>query len=161
MKAQIELLGDREIVMSRKFAAPPSLVFEAWTKPELMRQWYAPEGWTLEGCEVDLRPGGEFRFETVKPGGKHIVQKGFYREVVPCERLVHTEEWEDWQCGEIVVAITFAGTDTTLMTSRQTYPSREVRDQLVKFGMTDNVEVLYGKLDDVLLQLANSPGDVR
>jgi uncharacterized protein YndB with AHSA1/START domain len=81
----VTLPSDREILIVRAFAAPPDIVFEAWTKPEHLAQWWDPSRERLASCEIDLRPGGSFRF--IPRGGKPPFI-GTYREIVPPERLV-------------------------------------------------------------------------
>jgi len=84
--------SDREIVMTRVFDAPRHLVFEALSKPELVKQWLlGPPGWTMPVCEVDLRVGGAYRFLWRGPDGAEMGSRGVFREVVPPERLVATE----------------------------------------------------------------------
>src|SRR6185503_2480864 len=76
---------DREIVMTRVFDAPRRLVFEAFSKPGLLKRWFGPRGWTLPVCEVDLRVGGGFRFVLRGPDGKQMGMRGVYREIAPPE----------------------------------------------------------------------------
>lgn len=143
--------SDREVVITRTFAAPPRLVFDALTRPELIRRWSSPDGWTMEVCEVDLKPGGEFHFVSKKPSGKLVGQRGVYREVVPHSRLVNTEWWEDWNPGECLVTTELSGVgDTTILTATTLFPSQEVRDTILKSGLNDNVSQLYSKLAAVL-----------
>lgn len=146
--------SDREVVITRIFDAPRRLVFEALTKPELIRRWSSPEGWTMEVCEVDLKPGGEFHFVSKKPSGKLVGQRGVYREVVPHQRLVNTEWWEDWNPGECLVTTELTDvTGRTVLTSTTLFPSQEVRDTILKSGLNDNVSQLYGQLAAVLMTL--------
>jgi len=86
--------GEREIVMTRVFAAPRRLVFDAWTKPELLQRWYGARGWSLPVCEIDLRPGGTYRYVMQGPDGAQVTLRGAFREVDPPERLVSTEAFE-------------------------------------------------------------------
>src|SRR5882672_4842405 len=102
---QLTTPTERELVLTRVFDAPCHLVFDAFTKPELIRRWYGPIGWVLAICEIDLRVGGGFRYVSPREGKKDIVQRGVYREVVRAERLVYTESWEDWDPGEVVVTL--------------------------------------------------------
>src|SRR5215831_18353622 len=85
---------DREIVMTRVFDAPRHMVFEALTKPELLKRWFGPRGWTLPVCEIDLRVGGAWRFVLHGPDGRDIGMRGVYKEIVPPERLVHSESFD-------------------------------------------------------------------
>jgi uncharacterized protein YndB with AHSA1/START domain len=148
---EIDTPSDREVRMRRGFEAPPELVFDAHTMPSLLRRWYGPPGWELTVCEIDLQPGGAFRFVTTQSGGREVGQYGAFREVVRPSRLVHTERWEDWDPGEVIVTAEFAAAgEGTLLTVTTLFPSQEVRDQLIAHGMTDGAEAAYRKLDDVL-----------
>src|SRR5678816_1374350 len=103
--------AELEIVMTRVFGAPRSLVFEAWTKPELIQRWLlGPHGWSMPICEVNLVPGGSYRMVWRKDsGGKEMTSRGTYREVVRPERIVCTETFEDpWYVGESLVTTEFA-----------------------------------------------------
>lgn len=145
---------DRELVMTRVFNAPRSLVFDALTKPELLRRWYGPSGWSLVVCEIDLRVEGAWRFVSRRPDGKQIGQRGVYREIVAPARLVNTESWEDWNPGELLVTtilVEQAGTTTLTVTSL--FPSQEVRDMLIKSGMTSGAAETYDKLEEYLASI--------
>src|SRR5437870_13759861 len=85
---------DREIVLTRVFDAPRRLVFDAFSKPELLKRWFGPRGWSLVVCEVDLRVGGGFRFVLRGPDGRDIGMRGVYREIVPPERSVHVDSFD-------------------------------------------------------------------
>src|SRR6516162_5761725 len=123
---------DREIVLTRVFDAPRRLVFDAFTKPELLQRWFGPHGWSMPVCEVDLRVGGGFRFVLRGPDGREMGMRGVYRELVPPERSVHMESFDDYP-GESEVTGVFAeqGGKTTL-TVTVAYASREVRDIVLK-----------------------------
>ena len=141
--------------MTRVFNAPRHLVFDALTKPELIRRWYGPVGWSLVVCEIDLRVDGAWRFVSRRPDGKQIGQRGVYREIVAPERLVNTESWEDWNPGELLVTTVLvedAGTTTLTVTS--VFPSQEVRDMLIKSGMTSGAAETYDKLEEHLASIA-------
>jgi uncharacterized protein YndB with AHSA1/START domain len=146
--------GDREVMVTRVFDATRDLVFDALTKPELIRRWYGPVGSAMEVCEVDLRPGGKWRFVSRKPNGKVIGQHGVYREIAAPSRIVNTEAWEDWDAGETLVTTMLVekGGKTTL-TSRMLFPSREVRDTILKSGLEGSVGPVYDKLAEVLATL--------
>src|SRR5438552_11747110 len=95
--------GDREIVLTRVFDAPRHLVFDAFTKPQLLKRWFGPRGWSLVVCEVELvvcevelKVGGAFRFVLRGPDGKEMEMRGVDREIVPPERSVHTESFDDY-----------------------------------------------------------------
>src|SRR5215471_18228082 len=86
---------DSQIVLTREFDAPRRLVFDAFTKPELLKRWFGPRGWSMVACEVDLRVGGTFRFVLRGPDGEEMGMRGAYREIVPPERSVHLESFDD------------------------------------------------------------------
>ena len=99
--------SDREIVMTRVFDAPRNLVFDAYTKPELLRRWLGVfGGYSMPVCEVDLRVGGTYRFVWRGPDGAEMGVRGVYREVVRPERLVHTEKFDEaWYPGEALITV--------------------------------------------------------
>jgi len=146
---------ERELVMTRVFDAPRSLVFDALTKPELLKRWYGARGWSLVVCEIDLKVGGAWRFVTRRPDGKQIGQRGVYREIVRPERLVNTESWEDWNPGEVLVTTVLVeqGGETTF-TSTLLFPSQEVRDTLLESGMTSGAAETYDRLAEYLASIA-------
>ena len=147
--------SEREIVMTRGFAAPRRLVWEAWTKPEHLPRWMlGPEGWTMPVCEIDLRPGGAWRFVWRRADGTEMEMRGEYREVVAPERLVSTESWGgDWP--ETLNTLTLAEEDgKTTITEMVLYPSREARDAALKTGMQDGVSLSFDRLAEYLTSLA-------
>lgn len=149
--------GDREIVMTRSFDAPRRLVFEAMTKPELMKRWFGVfGGWSLAVCDVDLRVGGSYRYLWRGPDGVQMGMRGVYREVVPPERIVNTEQFdESWYPGgavETVVLTENAG--KTTMTSTVLYDSREARDAVLKSPMETGVAANYDNLETFLETMA-------
>ena len=120
---------DREVVVTRTFDAPRTLVFDAYTQPELLKRWYGAPGRSLVVCEVDLRVGGAYRFLWRGEGKSDVGMRGVHREVVRPERLVRTERWEDWDAGEIIETVTFtehAG-QTVLTSTRTVSVSRRAR----------------------------------
>jgi len=142
---------EREILMTRVFDAPRPLVFEAWTNPKYVSQWLlGPEGWTMPVCEIDLRPGGAWRFVWRKSDGKEMAMTGVYREVAPPERLVHTEVWgAEWP--ETLNTLVLAEKDgKTTCSLTVLYPSKEARDAALKTGMEDGVAVSFDRLDGLL-----------
>lgn len=141
----------RETVVTRAFDAPRSMVFDALTRPELLRQWYGEPGWTLVVCDIDLRVGGAFRFVSRRPNGKDVGQRGEYREIRPPSRLVYTESWEGWDPGECLVTtvLTEEGGRTTLHCT-VLYPSEQVRDEILHSGLERGASALYEKLDAFL-----------
>ena len=148
--------SDREIVMTRVFDAPRHLVFEALSKPELVKQWLlGPPGWTMPVCEVDLRVGGAYRFLWRGPDGAEMGSRGVFREVVPPERFVATERFDHpWYPGEAVVtnALIEKNGKTTL-TLTVLYESREARDDVLKTPMDKGVGMSYDRLEQLLASL--------
>jgi uncharacterized protein YndB with AHSA1/START domain len=147
--------SDREIAMTRVFDAPARLVFDAWTKPELIKRWLGVRaGWTMAVCEVDLRVGGAYRFVWRGPD-MTMGMGGLYREVVPPTRLVSTEKFDEaWYEGEAVDTIVLVERDgKTTVTTTVRYVSREVRDAVIKSGMASGVAEGYDKLAELLPSL--------
>jgi uncharacterized protein YndB with AHSA1/START domain len=148
--------GDREIVMTRVFDAPRNLVFDALTKPELIRQWLlGPPGWTMPVCEIDLRVGGRYRYVWRHTSGNEMGMGGVYREIVAPERIVATEKFDDsWYPGEGVGTILLdeqAG--KTTLTQTLLYESRAARDLVVKSPMEGGVTMSYNRLAELLASL--------
>jgi len=148
--------GDREVLMTRVFDAPRSLVFDALTKPELLKRWFGPHGWTLTECEVDLRVGGAWRFLSHGPEGRAMGMRGVYREIVPSERLQYTESFDDFaQFGDAIVTATLEERDgKTTLTNLILSPSRDVRDAVIRSGMERGAAETYDRLADVLRSLS-------
>jgi uncharacterized protein YndB with AHSA1/START domain len=149
--------SDREIQMTRVFDAPRVLVFEAWTKPGLVKRWlYGPDDWRLVVCEMDLQVGGATRFVWRQRDGKEkdMGMSGVFREIAPPERLVFTENWdEDWTGGEVLNTLTFTEHDgRTTMTQTVLYSSRAARDGALKTGMEHGAAVSYDRLAELLAQ---------
>src|SRR6184192_419978 len=149
--------SDREIVLTRVFDAPRDMVWDAFTKPELLKRWFGPRGWSLVVCEVDLRVGSGFRFVLRGPDGRDMGMRGVYREIVPPERSVHMESFDDYP-GESQVSAVFVeqGGKTTL-TATILYPSKEVRDAVIKSGMEHGAAETYDRLAELLPSLQAQP----
>lgn len=155
-KLKITAPGDRELVMTRSFNAPRQLVFDAFTKPELIRQWLlGPPGWTMPVCEVDLRVGGKYRYLWRNDTGVEMGMGGVYREVAPPDRIVSTEKFDQsWYPGEAVGTVTFVERDgKTTVTQMVVYESREARDAVLKSPMEDGVNAGYNRLAELLQSL--------
>ncbi|HXE75714.1 MAG TPA: SRPBCC family protein [Candidatus Xenobia bacterium] len=151
---QVTTPSEREIALTRVFHAPRRLVFEAHTRPELVRRWLlGPPGWSMPVCEIDLRVGGQYRYVWRRDkDGKEMACGGVFREIAPPERLVNTERFDDpWYPGEAVVTTVFVeqGGQTTL-TQTMRFDSKEIRDTVLKSGMESGVAVSYDRLDEVL-----------
>ena len=145
---------DREIVLTRVFDAPRHLVFEAFTKPELLKRWFGPRGWTLAVCDVDFGVGGGFRFVLRGPNGKEMGMRGVCREIAPPERSVHMESFDDYP-GESQVTAVFTEQDgKTMLTATVLYPSKEVRDIVIQSGMEPGAAETYDRLAELLASVA-------
>ena len=154
-KMEITTPTDLEIVMTRVFDAPRRLVWEAFTNPEHVPHWMTgPEGWTMPVCEIDLRPGGAWHFVWRKDDGVEMAMTGEYREVVPPERVVHTEVWGgDWP--ETLNTLILSEEDgKTTATTTVRYPSKEARDAALGTGMKDGASVSFDRLAEYLRTMA-------
>lgn len=148
----------REIVMTRSFDAPRNLVFDALTRPELLKRWLGVRGgWSLAVCEIDLKVGGAYRYVWRRgTDGPEMGMGGVYREIVRPERLVHTEKFDEaWYPGEALVTTVLVekGGRTTL-TATILYASREARDGVLASPMERGVRESYDKLAEVLASMA-------
>jgi uncharacterized protein YndB with AHSA1/START domain len=155
---QVTTPSDREIRLTRLFNAPRSLVFEAMSKPEHVKQWWGRlgEGYSVPVCEIDLRPGGAWRMVNRHPKGEAAFH-GEYREIDPPGRIVFTEIFEPFPDSVSVVTAELSeeGSQTRLtMTVR--YSSPEVRDMVMGSGMARGAGISYDRLEDLLAELQRS-----
>ena len=148
---------DREIVLTRVFDAPRHLVFDAFTKAELLKRWFGPRGWSLVVCEVDLRVGGGFRFVLRGPDGTQMGMRGVYREIVPPERSGHMESFDDYPGESQVTSVLTEDGGRTTLTATVLYPSQEVRDIVIKSGMEHGAAESYDKLAEMLASVEARP----
>lgn len=147
--------SDREIVLTRLFDAPRRLVFEAMTKPEHVKQWWGilGEGYSVPVCEIDLRPGGAWRWVGRSPKGDYAFH-GVYREIKSPERLVYTELFEP--AGDVESVVTAVLTEEggkTRLTVTALYPSKDVRDAVLGTGMERGAGLSYDRLEEVAKSL--------
>jgi uncharacterized protein YndB with AHSA1/START domain len=147
---KVTMPTDREIVMTRVFDAPRHLVFDAFSKPELLKRWFGPRGWSLSVCEVDLRVGGSFRFVLQGPDGKLMGMRGVYREIVAPERSVHVESFDDYPGESLVTSVMTEQGGKTTLTVTVLYASKEVRDIVAASGMEHGAAECYDKLAEML-----------
>jgi uncharacterized protein YndB with AHSA1/START domain len=141
------LPSDREVMVTRVFDAPRTLVFDVHTKPEHVPHWLlGPDGWTMPVCEIDLRVGGAYRLGWRKADGSEMTITGTYREVTRPERLVYTETWgAEWP--ETLNTLLLAERDgQTTITTTVRYPSKEARDAALSTGMKDGMSVSFERL---------------
>ncbi len=152
---QVTTPTEREIVMTRIFASPRSAVFEALTRPELLKCWcYGPDGWSMVDCEVDLRVGGTYHFVLRGADGTRMGLGGVYREVIPPERIVNTELFDqDWTETLATTLLEEEGGKTTL-TSTVRYSSKDARDAALKSGMLRGAGASYDRLEELLVSAA-------
>ena len=152
--------SDREVLIERDFNAPRDLVFDAFTKPELVRRWLlGPEGWTMPVCEIDLRVGGSYRYVWHKEStGHQMGMGGVFREVVRPEKLVATEKFDDaWYPGEAVNTTRFDDKGgITKVRLTVLYQSQEARDTATRSGMEQGIIVGYNRLEELLSSISTS-----
>lgn len=145
--------SDNELVVTRVIAAPRDRVFASFTKPEWLTRWLTgTEGWSLVVCDIDLRAGGKYRYVWRGPDGAEMGMGGEYREIVPPERIVATELFdEDWTGGETLVTTTFTEQDgNTKVETTVRYSSKEARDGALASDMSNGMAESYDKLEEVL-----------
>ena len=148
--------SDRELVITTVFDAPRRLVFEASTRPEHVKRWWGPRRFTMTACEIDLRPGGAWRYVLRdNDTGREDAWSGVYREIVPAERLVNTEGWEGMPGHDYLVTTTFDERDgKTTVTSRLLYKSVEDRDGHLQSGMESGMRESIDRLGELLATIA-------
>jgi uncharacterized protein YndB with AHSA1/START domain len=143
--------GKPTIVVTRVFDAPARLVFEAWTKPEHLAHWWGMHGSTLSVCEVDLRPGGSWRFVLRGPDGNECGFGGEYREITPPERLVYTFRFDGAPGAEAIETLTFVEKNgKTTFTGTTLHTSVENRDGHVRSGMEEGMRQTLDRLAERL-----------
>jgi uncharacterized protein YndB with AHSA1/START domain len=155
-RTTVERKSERELVVTRTFNGPARIVFEAWTKPELLKRWWAPKstGVSLLSCEADVRVGGRYRFEFGLEASKPMVFFGRYIEVIPNSRLVWTNDESDGA----VTTVTFEEKGgKTLVVMHELHPSKEALDAAIA-GMEDGMSETFGQLDELLASLGASVG---
>jgi uncharacterized protein YndB with AHSA1/START domain len=145
--------SDREIAMIRVFNAPRQLVFDCFTKPELLLRWgLGPREWTLTGCEIDLRVGGTYRYVMTRNTGEIMGMRGVYLEIVVPERIVQSEQFDQaWYDGENRITSTFVEANgKTTLTQTCLFDSKEIRDTVLKSGMEGGASISYDRLAEML-----------
>ncbi|EGF90445.1 activator of Hsp90 ATPase 1-like family protein [Asticcacaulis biprosthecium C19] len=149
---EISAPSDTELCFKRPFKASAQLVFDAHTKPELVRRWLlGPDGWTMPVCEIDLRVGGTFRY-VWKKADRTMGMGGTYLEIEAPAKIVHTELFdEDWTGGETTCTLMLEENGgRTEMTLIVVYPSKEARDGAMATGMAEGMEGSYERLEAIL-----------
>ncbi len=151
--------SDREILLTRLFDAPRHLVFEVMTKPEHVRRWWGclTNEHSVSVCEIDLRPGGAWRFVGRGPDGEYPAFYGVYREIAAPDRLVYTEIFAPYPDVEsVVTTVLTEENDKTRLTVTALYPSVDVRDMVIKTGMERGAGISYDRLEDLVKELQKS-----
>jgi len=158
-KAQVILPSESEVKVTRSFRAPRALVYRAYTEPALLQRWLlGPPGWSMPVCEMDVRPGGRYRWRWRNDqDGSEFGFSGAFREVQPAAKLVHTEAYEPgtvdfgYPGKEAIVTVSFTeNAGVTTVTTLIDFGSKEARDSAVATGMTDGMEQSYRMLDGLL-----------
>jgi uncharacterized protein YndB with AHSA1/START domain len=154
----VERASDRELVVVRTFNAPARIVFDAWTRPELLKRWWAPRsrGVTLFECEADVRVGGTYRYVFGRDPANAMAFSGVYKEVVPHSRFVLTQIFEPMRsAGAAIVTVTFEERDgKTRLTVHQLFPTKEALDGAVASGMEHGMRESYDQLEEVLIAVS-------
>ena len=152
-RTSIERKGDRELVVTRTFDAPPGIVFRAWSQPELFRRWWMPKsatGVSLVSCDMDVRTGGKYRLEFAAGGSDTVAFYGKYLEVVPNERMVWTND-EDKEGAVTTVTFEDQG-GNTLLKFHEVYPSKEALEEALQgsaAAMPEQLDQLDGLLSSL------------
>jgi uncharacterized protein YndB with AHSA1/START domain len=156
-RTTVERKSERELVVTRTFDGPARIVFEAWTRPELLKRWWAPKstGVSLLSCEADVRAGGRYRFEFGREGSEPMAFFGRYIEVIPHSRLVWTNEESDE--GSVTTVTFEEKSGKTLLVMHERYPSKEALDRSIA-GMEGGMPETFAQLDELLVTLGKSVG---
>jgi len=151
---KVTLPSDKEILITREFDAPRDLVFKAMTDPDLIPRWWGPRAYTTEVDQMDVRPGGKWRFINRTPDGTAHGFRGEYREIVPPERIVQTFEYEPMPGHVFVETATFTEREgRTLLTVRSVAPSKEDRDGMIGSGMEKGLAETHDRFAELLVEL--------
>jgi uncharacterized protein YndB with AHSA1/START domain len=147
-RAVITLPAPKQIQITREFAAARALVFRAWTTPELVARWWAGERGEVTSIDIDLRPGGSWRYVMTAHGGFEVAFHGEYREIVPGERIVQTETFEGAPDATALTTVTFVdsgrGTRVTVLVEHRTEADRDMH---LNSGMEDGLQEAMDKLE--------------
>jgi uncharacterized protein YndB with AHSA1/START domain len=158
-RTTVERTSDREMVVTRTFNAPARILFDACTRPELLKRWWAPRslGVTLFSCEADVRVGGSYRYVFGRDPNHPMAFSGVYREIVPSSRVVTTQIFEPMRsAGEAIVTATFEEKDgRTRLVLHQLYPSKESLDGAIGSGMERGMRESHDQLEDLVVTLGH------
>ena len=152
--AQVTLVGDTEILITREFNAPRHLVYKAWTTPELIKRWWHARRGSVTSADVDLRVGGQWRWVMLAHGEFEVAFRGEYREIVPNEKLVFTEIFEGFPEGAALTSITFKEKNgKTLVEILVQHEKREHRDAHINSGMEAGMQDALDLLEELAISL--------
>jgi uncharacterized protein YndB with AHSA1/START domain len=149
----LERVSGRELAITRTFRAPAEIVFDAWTRPEFVKQWWAPEsrGVTLVECDADLRVGGKYRYVLEHASEGLLAFSGEYLEFERPSRLVYTQRFEPVPGDPAVVTVTFEERDgSTTLVAREVYPSKEILEGVLESGMEEGMRETLDQLAALL-----------
>jgi uncharacterized protein YndB with AHSA1/START domain len=153
--AKVTLPADDQILITREFDAPRHLVFRAWTEPDLIRRWWHANRGEIKSVEVDLRVGGTWRYVMVADGDVEVAFHGEFLEIVPDERVVHTEVYEAMPDAQALETVEFSEVDgRTLVTMLVQLQKKEHRDAYIESGMEDGLQDALDMLEEVAISLA-------
>lgn len=152
-RTTVQRKSDREVVVTRTFDCPARLVFEAWTNPELFKQWWVPKsmGMTLRSCELDVRVGGGYRLVFGDDPSNPMAFFGKYLEVTPYSRLVWTNE-ESGDGGPVTTVTLAEKGGKTMLVLQELYPTKEALDA-AGTGAADALSETFSQLDELLVTL--------
>jgi uncharacterized protein YndB with AHSA1/START domain len=150
-----ERTSEREIVITRTFRATAAIVFDAWTRPEFVKRWWAPKsrGVSVVECTADVRPGGAYRYVIAQGEEMRFAFFGKYVEITRPSRLVYTQSFEPVP-GEAVITVSFDEREgATTLVAHELYPSKEALDGALASGMEDGMRETYDQLDELVASL--------
>ena len=166
----MELRGDREIVITRTFNGPAQIVFDVWTRPELVERWWAPKslGVGMISCTADIRPGGRYRYVIRHRTGADMAFNGEYIEVTPNSRLVYTQFFEPSASGSnpgdepVTITVTLDEQNgRTKLVSTSLCPSKEVRDMIIATGMEKGMQETFEQCEQLIATLVPQENSTR
>jgi uncharacterized protein YndB with AHSA1/START domain len=153
-RAVVTLPSDTQILITREFAAPKHLVFQAWTTPELIRRWWSGDRGEVTSVEVDLRVGGSWRYVMKANAGFEVAFRGEYREIIPNERIVATDLFEGMPDAEALSTLALSESNgSTTLTLLVDHASKEHRDAHINSGMEDGMQESMDQLEQVTLSI--------
>ncbi len=153
--AVVTLPTDTQILITREFAAPKHLVYQAWTSPDLIKRWWSGDRGEVTSVEVDLRVGGTWRYVMTANAGFEVAFHGEYREIVPNERIVATEVYEGMPDASAITTATFTEDDgRTTLTMLVQHTSQEDRDMHINSGMEGGMQEAMDHLEELAVSLS-------